>query len=54
MQKCFNICWFQPLKRIVLLFFFVIYDSKWRVFGFGTVDWTKKQLEDITLVSGKL
>ena len=37
-----NICWFQLLKREDLLLLFVIYDSKWKVFRFWTVGWTKE------------
>ena len=45
MKKMSNICCFQLLEREDLLLFFVIYDSKCRVFGFYTAGWTQKHFE---------
>ena len=36
-KKPKNVCWFQLLKCKDLLLFLVIYDSKWKVFGFWAV-----------------
>ena len=35
--KMSNICWFELFKYEDLLLFFIIYESKFRVFGFWTV-----------------
>lgn len=39
--KTINIGWFQLFEFKDLMFFFVIYGSNWRDFGFQTVGWIK-------------
>lgn len=49
-----NLCWFRLLKLKDLLFFSIIYDCKWRVFGFWTAGLRKETQSHYALFINRL